>query len=65
MKDETPRDRELLRRAHCWEVIGDGSEQIRLLVSRLREIEQIATDPAFESDAMDWVAQLARVPLPE
>ena len=54
-----------MRRAHCWEVIGDGTAQVRLLVARLREIEQIASDPAFESDAMDWILRLARVPLPE
>jgi hypothetical protein len=65
IENETARDRELLRRAHCWEVIGDGTAQVRLLVARLREIEQIASDPAFESDAMNWAFQLARVPMPE
>ena len=65
LENETARDRELLRRAHDWNVIGNGHEQIHLLVSRLREIEQIAKDPAFASDAMGWVLALARRPLDE
>ena len=60
---ETDRDCELLRRAHRGEIVGDGTEQVRLLVSRLREIEQIAKDPAFESDVMGWILQLASIPL--
>lgn len=62
---ETDEDLELLRKAHRGEVIGDGAAQVRLLVARLREINQTACDPAFESDAMGWISELARVPLPE
>jgi hypothetical protein len=62
---ETSQDQAYLRRAFDGEVIGDGMIQIRLLVDRLREIRQIATDPAFESDAMSWIEQLSSRPLPE
>jgi hypothetical protein len=62
---ETSQDEAYLRRAFDGEVIGDGMIQIRLLVDRLREIRQIATDPAFESDAMSWIEQLSSRPLPE
>jgi len=38
------------------EGLADEKQRTERLAEHLRRIEEIATDPAFESDAMGWIA---------